>query len=243
MFIQQLDISAPETSIIILENCVHFYVYGKFRMVQEGMDHHIVSTHLQNCMQCLFQLYYTQWKTFDDERMQCCLHQLAAYALRNIHQPFSILQLLMAFPFELRNQNPLRNALELIMASLNHNYIKVFSEIGGLRDSCKYYILMSCYHLLPDLRTNFLRVLSVSHHSKMCKFPISKLCAWLCLTDIETIKLCKSHGLTVTGSEHVRFFKPDFKSEKICSDMCSIYHDIFEHYELQPFFELGFTGR
>lgn len=231
MFIQQLGITEPLACIMILESCVHFYTYGKFKMAQERMDHHIVTTHLQNCMNYLVQLYCIHWKTFEDGKLACCVHHLAAHVLRSVHQPDIVLQLLMMFPIELRQQKPLKGALQLTLALLNRNYFRVFKVISDLRETSSYYLLMSCYHHLPGLRSDFLKTLSASHNSKMCKFPLSTLSTWLCLTNAEAVDLCKSHGLTVSGNEHVKFLKVDFKTEAITHETCTIYHDIIQRYD------------
>ena len=228
MFIQQLGTLEPFTCMSVLEECVRFYTYSKFKMVATEMDDHIVTTHLQNCLKYLVELYRVHIGSFDDVKLQSCLHVYASYVLLNIHQPDIILSVFDMLPSNVRCQEPLRQALGLAIAALNQNYLRVFRYVDDFHCSRNFYLLMSVYNHLTEFRANFLRTLSFSHHSKACKFPISVLSKWLCLTEAQTAELCRSHGLTIIGKDFVKFFKTDFTKPCNTKHECLLYCDIIK---------------
>ena len=210
--IQRLETTDPNTQLVILQRCVKFYLYAVFEVKknpQLKIDLHINKTHLSDCLRALFKLYCTDFALFIKNEAFHCTDMTASYTLLNFCTPEVLHTVLKYYPKLLRTNSPLNDAIILYFSFHNHNYIRFNKIVNKLIDAKSYTLLFALSTFLDEIRNDVIKMLCISHSSKVGSFNASGLRSWLLLScENDALSYCEKLGLIVSGDAmSVKFSK------------------------------------
>ena len=218
--IQRLKDVDPNAQSLILERCVKFYLYASYRIQnnqQLKIDSHINSSHANQSLAALLELYCTRTST--STKMDILLSSSsfsAAYILLNLSVPDIMFSVISSCPKCLKKQKLMVIVLQMYFCYHEKNYLRFNKLVSELIMLNAYLPLFAVATFIHEIRADVLTLLCHSHHSKQASFDTGDLCKWLLLeTPLDVVSFCVKSGLAVINDQSVKFLKSFLPIQKV----------------------------
>lgn len=186
--------------LTIYEKGVRFYVAASYILCEEPQskfDQHLNSKQLSICLEKVISLYQKLQSIATSEIISIYLSVNITH-FENFYRSHRLYR----YSF---NDNLVKLSLKTCISWIEGNFIRFFNYVQKLP-----VILQICFfHQFGYIRRETLKTLSIAYSSSNCQFPLEKVSKWLCLSDLDTLKLCQSYKIK-TDFEKIHFNRKDF---------------------------------